>query len=146
LWRIRLRSFARLPAGERRLAVRAIAWLLLTRAGLRLLPFDRVHAMVAGSSRHRARDDWPRAVRRALLRATRALPGSTCLAQSMVAERLLHAGGHRATLTIGVARADASPGEPMALDAHAWVESGGVLVTGDDARDRYEVLATFASE
>lgn len=62
-----------------------------------------------------------------------------------MAERLLRQGGHSARLSIGVADA-APPGESrVTLDAHAWVESGGVLVTGDDPRGRYRVLATFGA-
>ncbi|MGH7653895.1 MAG: lasso peptide biosynthesis B2 protein [Gemmatimonadaceae bacterium] len=130
------------------LAMRAVAWLALTRTGLRLLPFDRLHAMVVGrvpTDAH-ADDAWPRTVRRAVLRASRSLPGSSCLAQSLVAERLLLHGGARARLSIGVAHARADGVSHVTLDAHAWVESGGVLVTGDDPHDRYRVLATFGSE
>jgi hypothetical protein len=128
--------------------MRAIVWLALTRAGLRLLPFDRLHTMVAGRppGAAPADDAWPRAVRRAVLRASRSLPGSSCLAQSLVAERLLRHGGSRARLSIGVAHAQAAGVPRVTLDAHAWVESGGVLVTGDDPHDRYRVLATFGSE
>lgn len=149
----RLRNFSRLSSAEKALALRAVGWLALTRAGLRVLPFNRLHGWVAGRPRERADADaaWPRAVRRAMLRASRSLPGSSCLAQSLVAERLLHRGGSRARLSIGVARADAgSASTPnasrVALDAHAWVESGGLLVSGDDPHDRYRLLATFGTE
>ena len=148
----RFRNFARLPAAEKALAVRAIMWLVLARCGLRLLPFDRLHALIAGRPVRGVADDaWPRAVRRAVLRASRSLPGSSCLAQSLVAERLLRRGGSRARLSIGVAHADvqqataASPAR-VTLDAHAWVESGGLLVTGDAPHDRYRLLATFGAE
>lgn len=144
----RLRSFARLPAGERRLAARAIAWLVFSRVGLRLVPFKRLHAFTAGRARdgERPRPDWPRAVRRAVMRAGRSLPGTSCLAQSLVAERLLRAGGHGARLSIGVACSVDANDPRLTLDAHAWVESAGVLVTGDDSRARYRILATFDSE
>jgi hypothetical protein len=148
LFLTRLRSFARLPAGERRLALRAIALLVATRAALRVLSFDRAHALTAGPRRPASpgRTGFPRAVRRAVIRATRSLPGSSCLAQSLVAERLLREGGHEVRLSIGVAGHDAPRGAGVALDAHAWVESDGLLVTGDDPHDRYRVLATFGSE
>ncbi|MFI5232330.1 MAG: lasso peptide biosynthesis B2 protein [Gemmatimonadales bacterium] len=149
----RLHNFSRLPAAEKTLAARALGWLVLTRAGLRLLSFNRVHVLIAGRApaEMRAGDAWPRAVRRAVLRAARSLPGSSCLAQSLVAERLLRAGGSRARLSIGVAPADATIGQAphaprVTLDAHAWVESGGVLVTGDDPHERYRILATFGAE
>jgi hypothetical protein len=144
----RLGSFARLPRGERRLAWRAMVLLALTRARLRFIPFDRVRAMspprAAPSATPSA--DTPKAVRRAVLRAVRALPGSSCLAQSLVAERLLHERGHDAKFSVGVARDARTSVTRAALDAHAWVESGGVLVTGDDPHDRYQVLATFGPE
>jgi hypothetical protein len=146
LFLTQLRSFSRLAAGERRLAVRAIAWLAVARVGLHLLPFHRLRALTEGRAAGDARAEWPRAVRRAVLRASRALPGSSCLAQSLVAERLLRRGGHRARLSIGVAGPPGGSASRIALDAHAWVESGGVLVTGADPRERYHLLATFGPE
>lgn len=65
------------------------------------------------------------------------MPGATCLARALAAEWLLRRGGHDARLTIGVAS-----GRNASLDAHAWVESGGIVVAGDDIR-RYQRLATF---
>jgi len=94
----------------------------------------------------RSGNAWPLAVRRAVLRAARSLPASSCLAQSLVAERLLRRGGSDARLTIGVAPVSAANAERVTLDAHAWVESGGVLVTGDDPHERYRILATFGAE
>lgn len=144
----RVRNFSRLPGAEKALALRAILLLVFTRVALRLLPFDRAHALIAGRPAHGARSGSasPRAVRRAVLRASRSLPGSSCLAQSLVAERLLREGGHAARFSIGVADACAADETRVTLDAHAWVESGGVLVTGDDARERYRILATFGAE
>ncbi len=159
LFLTRLASFARLAPTEKRLALRAIALLAVTRVALRTLPFERAHALMAVAPRPAARarddlsrpagtasDDLPRAVRRAVIRAARSLPGSSCLAQSLVAERLLRAGGRAARLSIGVAPQGDAGTMRVGLDAHAWVESGGVLVTGDDPHDRYQVLATFGSE
>jgi hypothetical protein len=143
----RLGSFARLPAAEKRLALRAIALLAATRAALRILPFERAHTLIAGSTRpaEPGARDLPQAVRRAVIRASRSLPGSSCLAQSLVAERLLRKGGHPARLSIGVAKAEGAASARIGLDAHAWVESGGLLVTGDDPQERYQLLATFGS-
>jgi hypothetical protein len=140
----RLRSFAALSALERGLALRAIGWLALARAALIVMSFAQLRRWVEthDSPSRAAAPDWPHFVRRAVSRAARTLPGSTCLARSLVAERLLHAGGHEARLTIGVARGPVS-GAERALDAHAWVESGGVLVSGDAELERYTHLATF---
>ncbi len=153
----RLRNFARLASDERRLALRALGWLIVVRAGLRLFAFTEVRSRIAGAVRRTgaASAESPFAVRRAVLRASRTLPGTTCLAQSLVAERLLRSAGREARLSIGVATAIVV-GTPAAnstatarhgsLDAHAWVESDGVLVTGDDPHDRYQLLASFGPE
>jgi hypothetical protein len=148
LFLTRLRNYSRLPPAEKALAVRAIVWLVLARVALRLFPFDRARASIAEArpADAHADDAWPRMVRRAVLRAARSLPGSTCLAQSLVAERLLHQGGSPAKLRIGVAPAVTGYAPRVTLDAHAWVESGGMLVTGDDPHGRYQVLATFGAE
>ena len=148
----RLRNFARLPRGERGLALRAIGWLAVVRVGLALISFTRLRSLTGRGVRPTMapQSEWPLLVRRAVMRASRSLPGTTCLAQSLVAERLLRAGGCDARLSIGVAPATIS-GSPAAsshrsLDAHAWVESGGVLITGDDPHERYELLASFGPE
>jgi hypothetical protein len=151
LFLTRLRSFARLPRGERGLALRAIGWLVVVRAGLVLVSFTTLRSFTRRGVRpaQTPRAEWPMLARRAVLRASRSLPGTTCLAQSLVAERLLRAGGCDARLSIGVAAAVIAGGSTdsrrRSLDAHAWVESGGVLVTGDDPHERYELLASFES-
>lgn len=145
----RLGNFARLPREERLLALRALAWMMIARAGLAMLPFTRVRSLTGGVARGAGNSpaEWPSMVRRAVLRASRSLPGSSCLAQSLVAERLLLQGGCDAQLSIGVAPPVERPGGPArSLDAHAWVESGGMLVTGDDPHERYELLATLGRE
>ena len=76
-------------------------------------------------------------------RAERTLPGSTCLARSLAAEWLLHEQGLGAKLVIGVATA--TPGAKLPLDAHAWVESEGLVIAGDGELDRYAALVSFGS-
>lgn len=77
-------------------------------------------------------------IRRAMERASRTLPASSCLARSLAAELLLRERGVPARLSIGVA--DRKPGAPLALDAHAWVESEGLVVVGDSELERYTGL------
>jgi hypothetical protein len=73
-------------------------------------------------------------------RAARTFPGASCLVRALVAERMLVSGGHATRLTIGVALAGNAG---VALDAHAWVESGGHIVVGDEALERYASLHRF---
>ena len=76
-------------------------------------------------------------------RAERTLPGSTCLARSLAAEWLLRAQGLDAKLSIGVATA--APSAALPLDAHAWVESEGLVIAGDGELDRYAALVSFGA-
>lgn len=76
---------------------------------------------------------------RAVRTAARYTPWeSKCLAQAMAARVLLGAAGIPYALFLGVAR---DPG--AGLEAHAWVGSGRVSVTGPSGFGRYTVVATF---
>jgi len=138
----RLRSFVALPHAERALALHALWTLLLVRAGLALLSFRALRARVERSGAADGAEDeaYAHAVRRAVDRAARTVPGSACLAQALTAEVLLRRGGRRARTSIGVSAA----GAPRS--AHAWVESAGVLVTGDAADlQAYSPLLVFGA-
>lgn len=137
----RLQTLALLPSSERRLALRALMVLLGVRLALAALSWRRVRALIDRMATARpARTDeaLARAVRRAVDRAARTVPGSACLAQALTAEVLLRRAGCAVRVSIGVAP-DGAP-----LDAHAWAESAGILVTGD-AGDlaRYRTLLRF---
>lgn len=126
------------------MAVRAILRLATMRGILRFAPFDRVRRFIDSRPRGTTPPD-PRAaaltVRRAMSRAERTLPGSTCLARSLAAEWLLGEHGLGAKLSIGVATA--TPGAALPLDAHAWVESEGLIIAGDGELARYAALVAF---
>jgi hypothetical protein len=141
---LRLRSLIRLPSSERRLALQALGTLTLVRLILGLLPFARVRALVdrwSTAPAVAADAGVARAVRRAVDRAARSIEGSDCLPRALAAELMLRRAGQPARMSIGVAP-DGAP-----LDAHAWVESAGVLVTGDSADlKRYRPLAVYGSD
>jgi len=143
MWQ-RLGRFARISASEQWLALRALGTLALVRVALGMLPFAKVRALmdrVATVPMAASDSAVSRAVRRAVDRAARTVPGSACLAQALTAELLLRRAGQPASVSIGVA----PDGEP--LDAHAWVESNGIVVTGDSADiGRYRTLAVFSSD
>ena len=138
----RVRSFVALDPTERRLALRAIFWLARTRIALLVAPFAAVRRRM-DAIRPDGSTATPAAVRRAVQRAARTLPGSSCLAQSVAAEALLRATGQPALLTIGVSGARTSAVAP--LDAHAWVMSGDLLVAGDARLEDYRELLTFGT-
>ena len=143
MWQ-RLRSFAGLPAPERWFVLRALGTLALVRVALRLLPFGTLRTLVDRLAKApiAAPDaSVARAVRRAVDRAARTIPGSVCLAQALTAELLVRRAGQGARVSIGVA----PNGKP--LDAHAWVESAGIVVAGEiEDLGRYRTLAVFGTE
>jgi Transglutaminase-like superfamily len=120
--------------------------MLGVRVGLRTMPFPRLRRFVDRLTRGRRADSdatAARAVRRAVDRASRTVPGSACLAQALTAELLLRRDGCEARLIIGVAVSGTAT-ERLSLDAHAWLESGGVVVTGEvEQLGTYSTLAVF---
>jgi len=140
MWK-RLRSLAALPASERRLALRATGILALVRLALALLSFARIRALadrLGGTPAAPADETLARAVRRAVDRGARTIPGSACLARALTAELMLRRAGRPVRVSIGVA----PDGQP--LDAHAWTESAGIVVTGEsEALQSYRTLVVF---
>jgi len=64
---------------------------------------------------------------------------SQCLEQALAAKAMLRGRGISNTLYVAVAR-------EVALEAHAWLRSGTVCVTGQAEFDRYTIVARFADE
>ena len=133
-----LRKFIVLSPEDRRLLCRAFALLAITRVGLRLLPFRRFSALADRATRvprfrssvSTERVSW------AVAAAARRLPGgATCLARAVVARLLLANQGAASRIVIGVAR-----GEDRGLDAHAWVECEGRVITCGTEVDPYTPL------
>jgi hypothetical protein len=116
----------------------AEAWTLViaARIGLRVLPFGRVRALARRMARRsrRAPGASPDEIAAALAGASRAVPRATCLVRALAGAVLLARHGHAATLRIGVAG-----GRPGAI-AHAWVESDGVVLVGEDEQGSYTPL------
>jgi hypothetical protein len=132
-----LRRFLQLPARKRWLLIESAALLLLVRAALWLLPFEVLLRWTRriGQSARPARDgDLPvETIVWAVRRASRLLPGATCLTQALAGRILLARAGHLGELRIGVRK---SPG--AGFEAHAWLEHGGQVVLGGlDDLSRY---------
>lgn len=128
----RLLSFLRLPPADRRLLIEAALLLGTIRLGLALLPFQTMRHLTGGLARvgrrlqaveHASfeRVGW------AVTMVSRRFPSTcTCLTQALAAQVMLDRRGHPSRLCIGVAR-----GAGGQLQAHAWVESRGMVVIGD---------------
>lgn len=122
--------YRQLSAAERRLFFRALVLVLAIRTGLWVLPFRVTRNWVerlrvpAGPWRELDR----RSIRRAawaVEAASRRIPGATCLTQGMATQVLLGRLGQRSELRLGVARKPDGQ-----LEAHAWVEAQGRIVSG----------------
>lgn len=129
-WLARLR---RTSVHEWRLMGEALLLVLRIRVSLWIHPFKRVQATyVARDERSVGNGDGyldvatAKAVGVAVRRSSRLVPGATCLPQALATRVMLGRRGVPNALLFGVARA-----ENGALQAHAWIEVGEVVVAGD---------------
>ena len=84
----------------------------------------------AGAKPSRERIGWAVAV------VSRVVPdGINCLVRAMATEIMLKRFGYESTLKFGVVK----PREGL-LEAHAWLESDGIVVIGEFELDRYVTL------
>jgi hypothetical protein len=107
-----------------------------------LVPFRRYSRSMGkdAESPEAAAPEVVHRVSRALESVSRHVPWrSKCLEQALAAKAMLRRRGISNTLYVAVAR-------EVALEAHAWVRSGDVCVTGQAEFDRYTVVARFADE
>jgi hypothetical protein len=131
----KLRSYARLSPRERRLAIRTISLVALVRLGLWLLPFRTLQRWCEALARPKqAATAETREIVWAIRLASRYVPCSTCLVQSLAAQILLARHGLESQVHIGVAR-----DQERGFRAHAWVQSQGKVIVGD-----MEELGQFA--
>ena len=133
--------------GDRALALEAVAWLALARAALLGLRFGRIARHLGRPMQETGIDGDPRdaaiggRVGWAIGAAARRVPWRTeCLEQALAAEAMLRRRRVPCTMYVGVAR---NPG--AGVDAHAWLRTGRLHVTGGADVTRYAVLATFAA-
>jgi len=122
------RKIVKLSWTEKALLAEAIGVLAGVRLGLSLFSFQRTARWIV---RLPARSDsagsgFPAAVALATRRASRVVPGATCLVQALTARTLLQRRGLRSNLRIGVAR---SPDD--GFGAHAWLEFAGTTLIGE---------------
>lgn len=124
----RLGKFLRLTRSERRLLLSAALLLGAIRLGLWLLPFQTLRRFLVRSTGktqlQAARVSVGRVVW-AVEVVNSYMPGVKCLARALATQALLRQYNHQAHIRIGVARSQKGQ-----LQAHAWVESQGRIVSG----------------
>jgi hypothetical protein len=126
------------------------------RIELTMFPFAKIAKRLGGVSspvdgkRPTGFQDWSapkavalvRSVGSAVMRAAHHVPfDAACLPQAIAAKRMLERRGVRAVMHFGVAQGLAHEGS---LVAHAWVEAGGIEVTGYPVEARFTEVARFS--
>lgn len=144
--RRKLRSLAGMGARRRRLMGEAMLWLAAARLWLLVVPFRRIAARLGRMSAAdgalpeqlppspaAAEISW------AVRRSARYAPfRAVCLQQALAAKLMLRRRGIGSTLHLGVAY-----GENGALEAHAWLDAGGVRVTGYPVAPKFVEVARW---
>lgn len=138
-----LRNF---PAGHRRVAFEAVVALAAARLAVTLLPF-RIAAKAFGLAPADPRDADPRedeavdVVCWAIAGTAARMPwNSTCLVRALAGAALLQRRRLGGMLYLGVSRAPAGGGT---IAAHAWLSSGGTILTGGAERPQFTPVAAF---
>ncbi len=139
-------KFMALPVSERVLLFKSLTPLVAMRVGLWTLPYARVRAVADWMTRHGRTSSHSDAgetkpsrekIAWAVATASRIVPGGiNCLVRAMATEIILKRYGYASTLKIGVAKPAAGQ-----FEAHAWLESDGVVVIGDFQLDRFVPLS-----
>jgi hypothetical protein len=149
-----LRKLRRQTPANRHLLLEAIFSLALIRAAILVLPFKFVAQRLAlrGSQNEKTNPFPPhnpttRATAKSIGRAVRTAASRTpweskCLAQALAAALMLRWRKIPFVLTLGVAK---TLERNAGLDAHAWLFSGDVLLTGA-GYERYSVIAQFTNQ
>jgi hypothetical protein len=138
----RVQKFARLSWAERWLLIRACMMLLLTVVALRLVGFRRWYAVLARRGPNRESVPGQQAeilvekacatIQRMAAVAAQGRHHANCLERSLVLWWLLRRLGIASDLRIGLHR------DADRLEAHAWVEHGGLALNeADDVQARF---------
>ncbi len=146
LWQ-KWRSFNRLPAADRLLLLPIWLMLGMARFCIIALPFSVVRRWLSGE-RHPLpwlhllpADQEQRALRlgRLIRLAARYTPWTAnCFPQALVSRSLLTLAGLPHTVFFGLRR------EAGRMQAHAWVMSGRIAVTGGHSFEQFKVVGCFA--
>lgn len=146
-----LLRFKQIDSSRRALLVEAVAYLLAARLALIFIPFPRLARRLGtfvpptdprtAQAHGGATPDQTRlaeAIGWAVTRAARYLPfKAVCLPQAMAARVMLKRRGIGSVMHFGAAK-----GEDK-LDAHAWLDAGGVEVTGYPVAGHFAEIACF---
>jgi hypothetical protein len=132
--------FGRLSSTERVLFLHTALLVLAIRVGLLVLPVRAVRRrlVIRTDDKSAALHYSVEQIAWAVTAASRFVPGATCLAQALAAQRLLGRSGHHASVRIGVTKDD-----QLGFQAHAWVVCGEQVVIGGPEVNQYVLMVTW---
>lgn len=141
LAKLRTRSWT-----ERLLLFEASGFLALSRMAIWIVPFRRIASVLGrpmsespGGVESR-REFHARQVGWAVRAVARRTPWkNNCLVQALAAKIMLRRRGIASTVYLGVAKESGKE-----LNAHAWLRSGDVILTGKRKSGEFTVLSTFS--
>lgn len=145
----KLSKYLKLSVADKLLVAEAIFLLAAARLAIVRLSFKRVASFLGKRSENievvdESANADTEAVRRiawAVRRVGLVTPWrSNCLAKAIAAQMMLKRRGIAATLYFGMVKT--SSGE---YAAHAWLTSGGIVLTGGSNLERYAIVAKFNS-
>ena len=138
----RIARFFALAHSDRTLILRTFAPLAAMRVATWTLPFARVNRISEAMSRPMRAElkgarPSPDRIAWAVEHVSRVVPrGNNCLVRALATGIVLKRYGYPSELKIGVMKPAGGR-----FEAHAWLESGGIVVIGDFQLDQYVPLA-----
>lgn len=134
--RTRLRKFITLPAADRRLLVSAIVSVIKARLNVTFVPIRKILQPMAPRTGNASPDSEAARISWAVETAGRIVPtGSNCLVRAIAARAMLAGRGISSEIRLGVAK-----DSPDSLLAHAWLECGDKIITGEGEHLSYAAM------
>jgi hypothetical protein len=132
----RLSKFIKLPAPDRALLVSAVISLVRARFTVMFVPVRKILLPVAPQTAAKSSDTDAERIGWAVETAARIVPtAKNCLVRAIAAREMLARRGVGSQIRLGVAK-----NSPDILSAHAWLECGGMIVTGEGEHRSYAAM------
>lgn len=144
----KMKKFISLPSEEKKLFLEAYVMLGIMRAALLTVSFKRLTRSLEHlpkkeeiAALNDEENDKATAVGQAITRAAAHTPWeSTCLAQSLTAQKMLQKRGIPGVFYLGAAKDEESKEK---MKAHAWTQCGENILTGSKGHEAFTVLSVF---
>src|ERR1700685_3813787 len=131
----RLSKFIKLPAPDRRLLVSAVVSLIRARFTVMFVPVRKI-LLAAPQNAAESSDTDAERISWAVETAARIVPtAKNCLVRAIAGREMLARRGVSSQIRLGVAK-----NSPDILSGHAWLECGGMIVTGEGEHRSYAAM------